>query len=285
MNVKLITPATEPMIPDKREARRARKSGIYQILCIPTGKVYIGSAVWLAKRKSHHKEALLKGKHHSIYLQRAWDKYGKYAFVYSILEYCEKEKLTELEQRYIDILKASERDYGFNMQPKAHSNLGMTYGQETRNKISAARKIKGGTLTPVQIEELRERMKGNRFSAGIKYSPEVRERMKEKRKGKRPALGMRHTDEAKKKMSEKRRGVILSLEHRTKISDAHKGKKQTIEHRQRLALVQSKIKPEQFGKIKSEYTNGIITMKELAARYGCCAQTICNVINDKRMVC
>lgn len=73
-----------PFILNERAPKLRRQSGIYQILCKPTGKVYIGSAVWIAKRKRHHREALLAGKHHSQYLQKAWDKYGPEAFEFSI---------------------------------------------------------------------------------------------------------------------------------------------------------------------------------------------------------
>ena len=286
MRVSLKTaPTIEPIVSEERELKRPRRSGIYEILCKPNSKVYIGSAVWLAKRKRHHREALLAGTHYNKYLQKAWNKYGPTAFVFSVLEYCEKERLIEREQYYIDTLQAADHGYGFNLQPKAYSNLGMIMSEESRLKLSAAKKGRPCSLSSIQIEQLRERMRGNLFSVGMKHTPETRERMKLKRKGKRPALGMRHTEEAKKKMSEARKGVKLSVAHREKIAASHKGKKQSKEHRRKLALIQSKIKPILFPKIKEEYDKGIVTMKDLAMRYGCCAQTICNIINNKRMVC
>jgi group I intron endonuclease len=39
-----------------------RASGIYQIRCIPTGKIYVGSAVNLRKRWDQHHRSLRKGK-------------------------------------------------------------------------------------------------------------------------------------------------------------------------------------------------------------------------------
>jgi group I intron endonuclease len=59
------------------------ESGVYQILCVPTGKAYVGSAVNLAKRWQEHRWMLRRGQHHSQYLQRAWDKYGETAFAFS----------------------------------------------------------------------------------------------------------------------------------------------------------------------------------------------------------
>ncbi len=277
-------PILEPIVSETREPKRRRQSGIYQILCKPTGKVYVGSAVWLAKRKRHHKEALLAGNHHSRYLQRAWDKYGMDAFVHVVLEYCDKKKLTDREQHYIDLFRSADFRYGFNLQPRAHSNLGMVMSPGARAKISAMRKVKGGTLSLTQINELRERMKGNTFSVGLKHTPEARAKMKKARKGRTPALGMHHAKEARKKISEAHKGIALSKEHREKISQAHKGKKLTAEHNWNVHVAQSKIKPDQFEKVRTEYVPGVVTMKDLAARYGCCAQTICDVVNGKRMV-
>ena len=65
-----------------------RSSGIYTIICKTTGKYYIGSAVWIRKRWRNHREDLRKGKHHNLYLQRAWNKYGEDNFdfiVFSLL--------------------------------------------------------------------------------------------------------------------------------------------------------------------------------------------------------
>ena len=287
MKVNLATaPVLEPMILPEREPKRRRQSGIYQILCKPTGKVYVGSAVWIAKRKRHHREALLAGKHHSQYLQKAWNKYGPDAFEHSVLEYCEKGRLTEREQYYIDILRAADHSFGFNLQPKAHSNLGITYGPEVRANMSAAQKGRPCPLSPFQIDELRERMKGNKFRLGIKHTPECCERMSKLQKGKtKPWMtGRNHSNEFKRSVSERFKGKALAEEHKEKISLAHVGKKQSKDHRFHLALVTAKIKPDQFEQIKSEYIPGIVTMREIASRYDCCVQTVCNVIHGKRMV-
>ena len=54
---------------------------IYQIRCIPTGKVYVGQAQSerLQLRWDRHRSDLRKGKHHAVKLQRAWNKYGESA--------------------------------------------------------------------------------------------------------------------------------------------------------------------------------------------------------------
>jgi group I intron endonuclease len=53
-----------------------RASGVYQILCKPTGKIYVGSAVNLRGRWLNHRSSLRCGKHPNIVLQRAWNKDG-----------------------------------------------------------------------------------------------------------------------------------------------------------------------------------------------------------------
>jgi group I intron endonuclease len=62
-----------------------KQSGIYQILHVPSGKLYLGSAADIHQRWRVHRGLLRKGSHHSRILQRGWDKYGAQQFVFSIL--------------------------------------------------------------------------------------------------------------------------------------------------------------------------------------------------------
>ncbi len=126
-------------------------------------------------------------------------------------------------------------------------------------------------------------MKGNSFRLGIKHTPEACEKMKEKRKGRTPSLGMRQTEDFKKKVSERFKGKPLSVEHREKISRGNTGKIRTAEHSLNFAISRAKISLTQCELIKGEYVPGLVTMRDIAARYGCSAQTICNVVNGKRM--
>ena len=72
-------------------------SGIYQIHSILTGRVYIGSAVNLKRRKQRHLLDLKDNKHDNPYLQRHYNKYG-IDLQFSVIERCSKEKLIEREQ-------------------------------------------------------------------------------------------------------------------------------------------------------------------------------------------
>ena len=79
--------------------------GIYKIVNFVNGHCYIGSSCNINKRWTQHINQLNKGKHHSIYLQRAWNKYSSDSFKLEILEECNIDNLFIYEQKWIDKLK------------------------------------------------------------------------------------------------------------------------------------------------------------------------------------
>lgn len=105
------------------------QSGIYKITNTITGDIYIGSAKNLTKRRCNHFDGLRRKVHHSIHLQRAWDKYGSTAFSFSVIEemvFPEHydirligEHLICREQYYIDTLKPT-----YNILKEAGTRLG-----------------------------------------------------------------------------------------------------------------------------------------------------------------
>lgn len=76
-------------------------SGVYLIRCVPTQKMYIGSSKNVRERWTQHKCLLNKGKHHSLKLQRAWDKYGANSFEFFVIEQ-NPANLIDAEQRWIN---------------------------------------------------------------------------------------------------------------------------------------------------------------------------------------
>lgn len=94
-----------------------RASGIYKIICLPTGKIYVGSSVDIRARGLQHFNDLRKGEHHSKYLQKAWDKHGADAFEISVLELVDPSRLIEVEQRWINSTRCAERKHGYNVYP------------------------------------------------------------------------------------------------------------------------------------------------------------------------
>lgn len=100
---------------------------IYKIINKLNDECYIGSSIDVKKRWNRHKRDLFKGKHHSIILQRAWDKYGENNFEFIILE--ETEKLIDRENYYLLLLEPV-----YNICRSAYSTTGREYKEETRVK-------------------------------------------------------------------------------------------------------------------------------------------------------
>lgn len=117
------------------------KSGIYIIKNIINGKFYIGSSNNIKLRWNNHLSSLKRGEHHTIMLQRAWDKYGESAFQFEIAEeVTDESKLLTIEQNYLDLIKNSIfRVYNTNsIASKPPSHKGLKRSQDTKNKMSRA---------------------------------------------------------------------------------------------------------------------------------------------------
>lgn len=80
------------------------KCGIYQIVCGPTGKSYVGSSVAIYRRWSQHRRELRYDRHYTTRMQEAWNRHGEAAFHFTILQECSRDDLEILEQHYIDTL-------------------------------------------------------------------------------------------------------------------------------------------------------------------------------------
>ena len=105
-------------------------SGIYEIRNLINGDCYIGSSKNIKQRKSRHFKDLKNDKHHSIILQRAYNKYGKEFFKFNLLEIVENVVLlTEREQFYLNKIKPK-----YNISPTAGSPLGCKQSKESCEK-------------------------------------------------------------------------------------------------------------------------------------------------------
>ncbi len=112
---------------------------IYQLLNLVNGKRYIGSTTYFVGRRSGHFRALERGIHHSVYLQRAFDKYGVSNFKIEIIETLEDEKeILIREQFYIETLKPE-----YNMAKDATRPQEVTMSVESNRKraIKAKKEI------------------------------------------------------------------------------------------------------------------------------------------------
>lgn len=108
-------------------------AGVYRITCKKSRRSYVGSSKNVAARWKRHGYELKAGKHHSRHLQRAWDKHGKEAFEFVVLEVVTDQPLHEREQHYMDKLKPA-----FNNTPVAGPPV--VHSAASRAKISAAAK-------------------------------------------------------------------------------------------------------------------------------------------------
>ena len=82
-------------------------SGIYGIRNKVTEKYYIGSTQDFSKRWSEHKYHLKRGTHHSIKLQRSYDKHGVASFEFSILKEVEDlDQLQDVEEEFIQLYQS-----------------------------------------------------------------------------------------------------------------------------------------------------------------------------------
>lgn len=184
-----------------------RKIGVYQILNTVTGRCYVGSTVDIRRRWIEHRTNLNCHRHHTIGLQRAWDKYGQAAFAFSILELTAPGDLLAREQHWIDALKAYGR--GYNGRPLATSNLGHPTSDETRRKIGEAHRAAGHRPAREAIELARQK------NLGRSLSPEHRAKMSAAHRGRvdRPEwraaaiaanTGAKRSPEARARMREAR---------------------------------------------------------------------------------
>ena len=88
--------------------------GIYRIRNVKNGKFYIGSTSGTGARWYNHQKTLTSGIHCNQYLQNAWNKYGKDAFVFEMVEFCKKQDLLIKEQQYLDQHVGSSICYNLN---------------------------------------------------------------------------------------------------------------------------------------------------------------------------
>ena len=162
-----------------------RIAGVYGIINLFNGKIYIGSAKYIKGRFSWHYRALENGKHHSRLLQRAWDKYGEDSFVFFIIEHRET-WLLHREQYWMDRLTSYNFDCGYNIYPKAGSPANVKLTEEHKRKIGEAgkgRKISDETKALMSKAHLNRSVehKANHAAAMKKrgITPEHKQKLKE----------------------------------------------------------------------------------------------------------
>ena len=118
-----------------------KKSGIYQIRNTVNGKIYVGSATSLKKRRWLHMGHLRRGTHHSQPLQRAYAKYGEGSLVFEPLITCSPIMLLHYEQQFIDQWKPE-----YNVCKIAGSCKGRKHRPESIAKMCTVQAGRGFTI-------------------------------------------------------------------------------------------------------------------------------------------
>lgn len=86
--------------------------GIYKIENIKNGKIYVGSSKDIEKRWKEHIHKLKYGVHHSVKLQRSYDRIeDKSVFKFEVIEETTEDMLKEREQYYIDLYDSFNTGY------------------------------------------------------------------------------------------------------------------------------------------------------------------------------
>lgn len=208
-------------------------SGIYRITCVPTGRIYVGSAINLQNRRCTHFMRLRRNMHHNCIMQAAFNKYGEQSFIFEVLEIILiPEMLTAREQHWFKVLNPFGKK-GFNLARIAGSRLGTKQSPEAIEKIRA---INLGRKFPAEFgAKISQRQLGRNFSLetrkkigdaqrgrpstriGWKPTPEAIERRR------RAMIGHKLSEETKRRQAEARRGTKRSAETREKMRVAAMG--------------------------------------------------------------
>ncbi len=178
----------------------SKKGGVYKITNINNGKIYIGSSKCFKNRINTHQNQLENNRHHNKHLQASWNKHGKDAFLFEVVEVVDgdKESRFKVEQKYIDQMIFEEKwEQTFNFRKKSD--------QKERSCWS---------LTPEETSK-----KLSKALSGLKRTKETREKISKSRKG------MQFSEEHKKALSKSKIGSKISEEARAKMSNSHKSKK------------------------------------------------------------
>lgn len=151
-----------------KEKQNTTICAIYQIYNIKNGKVYIGKAVDVFKRKSEHFKCLENNKHYNQHLQKSFNKYGKESFRFQIIEECSKSELIEKEIYNIECFNSFHD--GYNQTLGGEGMLGKKWNDN-------------------QFKIMSEKMKGNTYGLGNKSNLGLKKSEKSKEKIRNSLLG------------------------------------------------------------------------------------------------
>ena len=176
-----------------RQGDSRMTQGVYERINRLDGYAYTGSSSNIERRQLAHLSMLNREKHHCTALQAAWDKDGKDAFKFCIVEIVENPAmLVVVEQGRINKRIAEGKSY--NTAQNAESPMaGRTHTTKSKQKMSDSHK--GKKLTEKHRQNLSNARIGNQYALGSTRTEEWKQAASERMMGKQHALGSKRTDE------------------------------------------------------------------------------------------
>lgn len=185
-----------------------RSCAIYSITNMVNGKCYVGSSVSMTQRINRHFNHLRNGIHYNQKLQRAFDKYGEWAFEVRQIDECFVSERASCESAWIERLNSTVR--GYNICPLGMSVRGAAQSEEhVARRVASKKGYKHSDETRAKLSaKAKARGKGAHLSTPEMYAKIALAR-----------TGSKHSDETKAKLSliAKNRPP-MSAEARAKIS-------------------------------------------------------------------
>lgn len=203
---------------------------VYKIRNVVNQKFYVGSTTNMYERTRNHRKRLRRGRHHSPYLQAAWNKYGEECFVFEVVEeVASVGTLQSAEARWL--AEHYGKSHCYNMSPNTdapwrgvpkekHPSFGRAKTPEAVAAISTSLK------EYYAADPLNHPRAGKRHTEETKaiISAKVQAAVAEGRSGK-----FIPSEETRKRMSQalkgnqNAKGHVRTEEHRQKLSEANKG--------------------------------------------------------------
>lgn len=184
---------------------------VYAIKNINTGKKYIGSTLDYQHRLNRHFSELHGDKHHSIYLQRSFNKHGEDAFIHYIIE----RNLSEADAHKLE-LKLISDDYNnlYNVSKNVSGGDLISYHPNLEEIKEVHRQnAKERWENPIEGDGLTEIRYGNKNGMyGKTHTAEARQKISEAHKGRK------HTKETRRNMSEAQTERYKDPKEREKVS-------------------------------------------------------------------
>ena len=243
------------------------RTGVYTITNCLSGRTYVGSTrVNLSKRWHQHKSNLRKGRHPNKELQKDWVEFGEPSFVFEVLEVVDNSYCIAFEQFWINMLRANEPAFGYNLTPCAGSSIGYKHDSQARQKISRA--TTGRQISEAHRSALFDGLAKYIATHGhpaksVDWSDERRSAWSEVMK----ARNFKHSEDGLKKLSDANKGKVLDEDHRAKISVALKGRPVSEDTRRKLSAAHKgkKLSPETINKMRARTYSAETLAKRSAA--------------------